>query len=526
MHLFRLLRSGYFILLIGFFCGKANAVTQCYTKMSEVLGCFLSYNDGVYKYKFVEENNEQSGITKRTYILDSQKWPVNTYADIPTTIWQHRLVFYLPKEISYSKVLLYVNGGRNRNIKGDKEWLSSLEQIDYASIALANKAPVVELQTVPNQYLFFHGEPFKEDQILAYTYKRFMDDPFNNAYLLGHLPMAKSVIKAMDAIQEILKEERNIAVTGFVLSGASKRGWAVWLAAISDNRVEAIVPIVINILNIKKSIPHICQSYGGICPPALRDYEKYSIPRMINHKAFAKLVEVEDPYSYLRSDYDAKYRKRFTIPKYVINASGDDFFVPDSSKWYFKNLPGENNYIRYLPNAMHYFKGNPISDALGNLRFINEALSSYFYFVLNKVSLPKVKWTFAKDSVEVVSSVKPKAIKLWVANNETTRDFRCLSSYSKLHLLTKRVFHCFSRRMCDNCYGEKEIPVPSNCKENTICKFNVSLPAFKKGWQASFVELHYIISGLNFFITTEINISPNVLPDAVPVAQLTSNIIK
>lgn len=156
---------------ITIFCGHAYAAKHCYSKMSEVLACFLKHDDGVYKYKFVEENSDISGITKKIYILDSQKWPIDTYSDIPSTIWQHRLVFYIPKQVSYPKVLLYVNGGRTSNIKGEKEWLSSREQIDYASIALANKAVVVELQDVPNQFLFFNGEPFKEDQILAYTYR-------------------------------------------------------------------------------------------------------------------------------------------------------------------------------------------------------------------------------------------------------------------------------------------------------------------------------------------------------------------
>ena len=43
-------------------------------------------------------------------------------------------------------------------------------------------------------------------------------------------------------------------------------------------------------------------------------------------------------FSYLSADYNEKYRQRLSIPKYIINSSGDDFFTPDSSQFYFKKL--------------------------------------------------------------------------------------------------------------------------------------------------------------------------------------------
>lgn len=499
------------ILVIAFLDGRIFASELCYSNMSEVLDCFLNYDDKAYQYEFVKEIEDGSGVTIKTYLLSSQKWPINKYQDIPTTTWQHKLILYIPKKILYDKALLYVTGGRNRDVDGNSELLSPLEQIDCVGIALANKALVAEVQTVPNQYLFFNGRPFKEDQIMAYTYKKVMDDPLHNAYLAGHLPMAKSVIKAMDAVQEILLNEHNFRIVEFVLSGASKRGWAVWLAAFSDNRVIAIVPIVINILNVQKSLFYICQSYGGICPPTLRDYEEYGILKMLKSEAFAQLMEIEDPYSYLYGD---KYKSRVAISKYIINASGDDFFVPDSSRWYFKNLPGKNNHIRYLPNSMHYFRGNPISDSTASLRLINESLNNYFYFILHRTSLPNIDWKFSGTNIEIASSVRPQKVKLWVANNERARDFRFLGSYSGWHLFVKRVIHFFTGKMCDNCYIEHDVLF--NCIEDHDCKIQVVLPPFKRGWQASFVELTYDIGGVPFVITTEVNIVPDVLPSGVP----------
>jgi PhoPQ-activated pathogenicity-related protein len=497
--------------VINFFSGQVSAAGHCYSEMKEVLPCFLNHDDGVYKYEFLEEKNDNPSVTIRTYILYSQKWPpIDNYKDIPSTIWKHKLVFYIPKTISYTEALLCVSGGRNKNINDVEEFLSSKEQMDYAKIAVNNKALVVELQDTLNQYLFFAGAPYKEDQIIAYAYKRFMDDPEKNAYLAGHLPMTKAVVQAMNAIQEILNTEYNVNINKFILAGASKRGWAVWLAALSDDRVEAIVPINIDVLNTQKSLSHICRSYGGACPPALRDYEKYNITKTMDTSAFAKLMEVEDPHSYLA---DSIYRERLTIPKYIINSSGDDFFVPDASQLYFKDLPGHNNHIRYLPNAMHYFRGNPISDVTGSMQSINDALNSYFYFILHKTFLPKVTWVLNNNSIKVMSTIKPSVVKLWVANNGSNRDFRCIFSYDKLHLFWRKFVYYISGNVCDNCYKEEVIPYA--CQGgSSYCNLEIPLPPFKKGWQASFVELHYDIDHKDFVVTTEVNITPDTLPAA------------
>jgi PhoPQ-activated pathogenicity-related protein len=486
--------------------------------MSEVLSCFLQHNDSAYRYEFVSTDTSKPNITIATYVLHSQKWPTKHYANIPTTTWKHKLIFYIPGQISHQKALLYVNGGYNRSKEGEDKFFSAKEYIDYANIAINNKAPVIELEDVPNQFLFFGNSPKKEDQIIAYTYKMVMDNPLQNAYLAGHLPMAKSIVKAMDAAQEILTQNYDIDTTEFVLSGASKRGWAVWLASLEDKRVVAIIPIVLNILNAKKSIIHICKSYGGTCPPAFKDFEEENITNNVHTPSFADLMKIEDPFSYLGNDYDKKYKKRLAIPKYIINASGDDFFVPDSSRWYFKGLPGNKNYIRYLPNTMHYLMGNSLSDSTNNSQIINGALNSYFYFFLNNLSLPKINWKLLPDKIEFISSLKPKKIKLWSCNNERARDFRFITSYSRLHLLRKKIISIFFDNVCDNCYTEKIINFA--CEENTPCKVTIPLTSFNKGWQASFVEAHYDINHVPFISTTEVNIVPDTMPTTLDEQKL------
>lgn len=484
---------------------------RCYKSLSEVMSCFVKYDDGAYKYEILEHKKELK-YSVRTYILDSQVWPIYPNKHIPSTTWKHKLIIYTPNEIKHNQALFYVSGGYSSNIEGKSNFSPSKESLDFVNIALTNKAPVVVLEDVPNQYIFIDSLPKKEDQIMAFTYKIVMQDAMNNAYLAGHLPMVKSIIKAMDAAEDIFAKD-NIKLDGFVMAGASKRGWAAWLAAIEDSRVSALIPVVIDILNVKKNINHICDSYKIGCPPALRDYKNEGVLEDINSAAFIDLMKIEDPLSYIDLP---KYAKGFSIPKYIINTSGDDFYVPDSSKFYFTSLKGNDNYIRYLPHAMHYLAGNAISNYLNNMKLLNEAVNNFFYFHLNNIPLPKISWKYSANKLSIDSSFIPSEIKLWTAKNSEERDFRFLSSYSKFHLGVKAAwtyiekYMPFSLKICDNCYQEQQVSF--YCEPNNACHIEVDLPKNDEGWQASFAELFYNINGREFIVTTEVNISPDTYP--------------
>ena len=68
------------------------------------------------------------------------------------------------------------------------------------------------------------------------------------------LPMAKSAVRAMDAVQAVAKEGAS-DVERFMVPGASKRGWTTWLTGAVDDRVAAIAPMVIDTLNSRPDAP-------------------------------------------------------------------------------------------------------------------------------------------------------------------------------------------------------------------------------------------------------------------------------
>src|SRR4029077_1602276 len=144
--------------------------------------------------------------------------------------------------------------------------------------------------------------------------------------------MVKSAVRAMDTVTALLASEPGgkTDVKKFVVAGGSKRGWTTWLTRAGDPRVVAIMPLVIDVVNVRAcSINHFC-AYG-FWAPAIGDYSRHKIHERADTPQYAEMMKIIDPYS---------YRDRLTLPKFIINAGGDQYFPPDSSKFYFHDLKG------------------------------------------------------------------------------------------------------------------------------------------------------------------------------------------
>jgi len=340
------------------------------------------------------------GTGQSTFVLEmtSQAWLTTNEVDRP--LWKHWMTIVKPNTLASSKALLFIGGGANGGEppKGADG--------NLVKIALATKSVIAELKMVPNQALVFAGETEgrKEDSLIAYTWDKFLrtGDPKWPA----RLPMTKSAVRAMDTVTAFLgsPEGGNAKVESFVVAGGSKRGWTTWTTAAVDKRVVGIIPIVIDLLNIEPSMIHHYAAYG-FWAPAIGDYTAFRIMDWNGTPEYRALMKIEEPY---------EYRERLTMPKFIINACGDQFFLPDSSQFYFSDLPGVK-YLRYVPNADHSLKG---SDAY-------ETLAACYSAVLNQASLPQFSWKLEKDgAIRVTTQTAPSAVRLWQATNPDARDFR------------------------------------------------------------------------------------------------------
>jgi len=428
---------------------------------------YIAEPDTSYRWSEVCTIN---GSGYKAYVLDmtSQTW--RSPGEVDRTEWQHWVTVIKPTGTTSNKALLWINGGDN----GKPAPTSSDSML--TSIALATNTVVADLKMVPNQPLKFADETDpryvssgrEEDELIAYTWDKFLRTGDNR--WPARLPMTKAAVRAMDAVQEFCASPAggSLTISQFVVAGASKRGWTTWTTAAVDPRVIAIIPCVIDVPNVQLSFHHHWAAYG-FWAPAVCDYEDMDIMDWFGTPEMDALMAIEDPYV---------YRARYTMPKYIVNASGDQFFLPDSSQFYFDDLP-DTKHLRYVPNADHSLDG---SDAV-------TAVLAYYRAILAGTALPRFSWTMEPDgSIRVQTTDAPSDVKLWKATNPNARDFR------------KEVIGAAytSSVLADQGGGVYvgQVPVP---------------PA---GWTAFFVELTFP-SGPGaspYKFSTEVRVIPNVLP--------------
>jgi PhoPQ-activated pathogenicity-related protein len=421
---------------------------------------YVATPDPNYSYKLIKT---VPGQGQTTYVLDmtSQAWLTTKEVDRP--LWKHWVTIVKPDAVATSKALFFIAGGGNNGPPPQGA------DRNLTQIAVATKSVVSEIKMIPNQPLVFAGETKgrSEDSLIAYTWDKFLrtGDPKWPA----RLPMTKAAVRGMDTVTSFLggAEGGNVKVDGFFVAGGSKRGWTTWTTAAVDKRVVAIMPIVIDMLNIEPSFLHHYAAYG-FWAPAIGDYSAFNIMEWNGTPEYRALMKIVEPY---------QYRARFTMPKFIMNAAGDQFFLPDSSQFYFKDLP-EVKYLRYVPNADHSLKG---SDAY-------ETLLACFSAVVNNLPLPQFTWTLENDgSMRVKATTKPTEVKLWQATNPEARDFR-------LETLGPKYQSTTLEDQGDGVYVGK-----------------VEQPA--KGWTAFFIELTFPSgSPVPFKFTTQVRVVPDTLP--------------
>jgi len=421
---------------------------------------YIAKPDTNYSWRLA---NTIKGEGYTTYVIDmiSQSWL--TTNEVNRTLWQHWLTLVVPDKVTSPTALLFIGGGSTRTN------VPSKSEDNLILVATTTKTVVAELRNVPNQPLIFSGETKgrSEDSLIAYTWDKFLRT--GDERWPARLPMTKAAVRAMDTITAFCASDAGgkMKVDQFFVAGGSKRGWTTWTTAAVDNRVIGIAPIVIDMLNIVPSFVHHFEVYGFYAP-AVGDYVRMQIMDWNGTPEYRALMKIEEPY---------EYRGRMTLPKFLINATGDQFFLPDSAQFYFNDLPGVK-YLRYVPNADHGLKG---SDAWMTL------LAAYSA-VLKDGPLPKFSWNVQSDgTIRVKNQDKPGEVKLWQATNEKARDFR-LDAIGPAWK---------SSNLADEGGG--------------VYLGKVEKPA--KGWTAYFVELTYPNgTAAPFKFTTEVRVIPDVKP--------------
>lgn len=461
----------FFLFLMGFF-SQANALeTTCHDDnsidLTHVVSCYREDLAALPVNYHYDGDEVQSDVRVKKYRMISQSWSPGGL--VQPAQWQHHVDMYLPAHpVKSHHALIVVNNGTNYPngvIKAEQRNEFSPEML--VSIARATKTIVISVSNIPNQYLTYgtDNKPLKEDDSVARSWSLFMDNPALRTRASVHIPMATAVSQAIRVAKHELKAQ---GITRFIVTGASKRGWSSWLTFISDPDVDAVVPFVIDLLDTRAALTHMYRTYGGNWPIVFYPYYQQGIDKAINTSAFQELMKIEDPMQYLAAGQSTQLNK----VKYIVNASGDDFYAPDNARFYYDALPGEKS-LRVVPNTNHN----------GILKHVERTLVTFVNRFMKNKPLPQLTVKLKGDALSVTFSEKPVTVKRWTASNPEARDFR----YA-----------------CDIQYQGIKVALPNHGP------ISLSLSSPNSGWQATFVEATFKDG---FVATSRVYVTPD---DAFP----------
>ncbi|WXT33000.1 PhoPQ-activated protein PqaA family protein (plasmid) [Salmonella enterica subsp. enterica serovar Infantis] len=421
------------------------------------------------------EKKQRPGVMLQRFNLNSQTW--SPQGVVSPERWQNGVDIYIPDSAREKNALVVINNGSNNNGSGTPVAPTNFNEEELSRIAIATRTVVISVSNVPNQVLSYQGvtTPLGEDNSVAYSWKLFIGDTHKYQDASLHIPMAASVSQAFRLAKKELTQQN---INKFIVTGASKRGWAAWLTALSEPDVGAVVPFAMDLLNTQKSLEHMYQSYGKNWPVAFYPYYNQGIDQQVGTDKFARLMRLDDLFTYLNTDMG----DRLKIDKYIINASGDDFYVPDNSHFYYGLLPGSKS-LRVVPNSTHN----------GILSVAEQSLITFVNRFQEKQKLPEITENVqsrgdGKKELVVNFSEKPVAILQWTARNPAARDFR----YA-----------------CDIKYNS--VPVSLATGDNTL---SISLTTPDSGWQATYIEATFTDG---YVATTQVYITPDEkYPETAP----------
>lgn len=430
--------------------------------------------DASYTYTLAAAPIAGPGFKAYLIYMTSQQWR-SAPAEVDRTLWSHWMAMIVPDVVSSDTGMLFIAGGNN--LQGPN--MNSTEIAVATALAVNSRSIVTVLGQAPNQPLGFADEnyqPRQEDALVAYSWDRAMNRL--DWQWPAYLPMTKAAVRAMDAVQELTTTLSLPAVKQFVVAGVSKRGAATWLTAAVDPRVRAFAPGVFDVLAIDRQLEHHFSAYG-FYSEALNDYQHYDLLRRLRTPEGQDLLKIIDPLS---------YRERLTMPKFLFNASGDQFFLPDASRFYFDQLPGESMQ-RYIANADHSLETSP-----GNVEDALMSLLGWYLGILYNQPRPHIEWAHDNGQLLVTTDQTPALVRLWQAHNPDARDFRVTTIGRTWQAMPVA-------------------PVAPG-------RYAVTIPQHTTGWTAYFVDLIYPgVAGVPQTYSTAIFVNPDTLPYAVTDAR-------
>ncbi|MDH3714002.1 MAG: PhoPQ-activated pathogenicity-related family protein [Gammaproteobacteria bacterium] len=189
---------------------SALAAGPVFAGPDTALDDYVNEPDPVYRFDPIGLSIPFADFTVHNLRVISQQW--RSPEEVDQTVWDHLLTIIVPRRVVSETSLMFVLGGNNPIQLPD---LDSDALQALALIATSSGTVVSALQQVPNQPLMFADDPISnnmrsEDQLVAFTFDRATRT--GDYTWPAYLPMVKSVVRAMDAVQDFVPDATDAAV--------------------------------------------------------------------------------------------------------------------------------------------------------------------------------------------------------------------------------------------------------------------------------------------------------------------------
>ncbi len=229
-----------------------------------------------------------------------------------------------------------------------------------------------------------------------------------------YLPMVRSAVRAMDAMTQFSEQELETSIEKYIITGASKRGWTTWLTgAMDQDRIIAIAPIVWDAISVADVFHQQYRDYAG-WSWAIHDYVENNVVSFLDTPEMEVFQDLIDPI---------RYRKRLTMPKFIITGLMDEFQMPDDEQFWWDDIP-DPKWLLKSPNTEHIY-----TTGLGVLL---PTLGTWITYILNDWEIPSLSWEYDDDSGDITVEAHGGEVysaQMWYATtcNDQRRDFRIAS---------------------------------------------------------------------------------------------------
>jgi PhoPQ-activated pathogenicity-related protein len=407
---------------------------------------YVTRPDASYAFEITETESLEN-VTRHTVRMTSQTWQ--------EIRWQHWMLIFRPAGVEHPDWgLLLVHGGDNSE---EPRALQREVTRIMAVIAGYTKSVVSVIFQVPNQPLM---DGRHEDELIAFTYDKYLKGEGEDWPLL--FPMTKSAVRAMDTVQAVVREKHDQEIGSFLVTGGSKRGWTTWLtAAAGDERVKAIAPMIIDVLNMNPQMKQQLAAYGGYSSQ-VEDYTRLRIQERMDTPRGRKLLSMVDPYA---------YRHALTLPKLIMLGANDPYWTVDAANLYWPALRGEKH-LYYQANTGHDISPQGVA-----------TITQFYNAQMTGQSFPDIDWIKGESGkLDVMWEAEGGEALLWQAFSKN-RDFR------------------------ESVWNRKPL---EGGKQVTI---NVLPP--ETGWTAFYVEVQFPGHfGMKYGTCTQMTVLPDIFPES------------